>query len=104
MGNDSRPCSTRCRAETAPEWRPHSGNSHPKFDTIRFILEKIENSDNIRENLKQILQEKLYFCIEKEKEDEPGFRQSYYRVVVISKDKNEYDQQRANYHDRDYDD
>lgn len=48
--------------------------------------------------------EKLYFCIEKEKENEPGFRQSYYRIVVLSKDKDEYDKLRANYHDRDYGD
>lgn len=48
--------------------------------------------------------EKLYFCIEKEKEDEPGFRQSYFRIVVLSKDKDEYDKQRTNYKDRDYGD
>lgn len=48
--------------------------------------------------------EKLYFCIEKEKEDEPGFRQSYFRIVVLSKDKEEYDQLRTNYKDRDYGD
>lgn len=47
--------------------------------------------------------EKIYFCIEKEKDDTPGFRESWFNIVIITKDKIEYQNLRANYQDQEFD-
>lgn len=46
----------------------------------------------------------IYFCIEKEKDDTPGFRQSFFRIVIITNDLNEYLEKRKEYKDEYYHD